>query len=119
MSGSTPRIEEYSWGQMEWLADHASDPGVGASLVRMVVNVGASSPKHRHDNCSEILHLLEGSVTVPIGEDDRATLSAGDTHVFSAHTPHSVHNNGSSDAVLMLAFSSGNRQHKPLEAESN
>ena len=43
MSGS-PRIDEYDWGRMEWLADHAYDPGVGASLVRMVVNAGAASP---------------------------------------------------------------------------
>ncbi len=114
MSGSLPRIEEYDWGRMEWLADHASDPGVGASLARMVLKAGAVSPKHRHDNCSEILHVLAGSVDLLVDDAEPVALTTGETQVFSPYTPHSVRNTGNTEAVLMLAFSSGNRHYKPL-----
>ena len=72
-------------------------------------------PLHRHDNCAEILHVLEGAVAVSTGEGEPLPLAPGETHVFSAYTPHSVRNTGDTDAVLMLAFSSGNRHYKPLE----
>jgi quercetin dioxygenase-like cupin family protein len=74
---------------MEWLADHASHPGAKTSLAKMIVKPGAETPLHRHDNCSEVIHVLEGAVELQVSAKAPIPLGAGETHLFPAYTPHS------------------------------
>lgn len=113
---NTPKnIEQHPWGQMEWLADHASHPGAQTSLAKMVVKPGVDTPLHRHDNCSEVLHVLQGEIEIHVGMSDSTRLTAGETHVFPAYMPHSLSNVGENEAVLMLSFSNANRHYQALD----
>lgn len=116
MSGKPPRIEDSPWGRMEWLADHASHPGAKTSLAKMIVKPGAETPLHRHDNCSEVIHVLEGAVELQVSAKAPIPLGAGETHLFPAYTPHSLRNVGEDDAVLMVSFSNANRDYKEVAA---
>lgn len=115
MSNTSNTTERHPWGQMEWLADHASHPGAQTSLAKMTVKPGAETPLHRHDNCSEVLHVLQGTVEIHVGVSDSVKLRAGETHVFPAYMPHSLSNAGDEDAVLMLSFSNANRHYQALD----
>ena len=118
MSGQTPRTEEHPWGRMEWLADHGSHPNTPTSLAKMIVNPGAESPLHMHDNCSELLHVLNGAIELQVSAYDPIPLGAGDTHLVPAYTPHSLRNVGDGEAVLMLSFSSPSRNFQILSRPS-
>lgn len=110
----TPRIEEHDWGTMEWLADHESHPGTQSSLAKMTVKPGVDTPLHRHDNCSELVHVLEGSVHLTVSAYEPIPLAAGETYLFPAYTPHSLRNAGDTAAVLILSFSDGSRDYQVL-----
>ncbi len=112
----SPRTEEFSWGRMEWLADHASHPGVRASLARMVIKAKEASPRHRHDNCAEILHVLDGAVTVHIDGNGPLPLLSGGTTVVPAYKSHWVSNAGPTQAVIMIAYSSGTGDYIEVDA---
>lgn len=116
MPTATPRIEEQSWGRMEWLADHASYPGVRASLAKMVLNGKDASPRHRHNTCAEILHVLSGAVTLHIDGQPPQPLAAGATTVVPAYKSHWLSNAASVEAELMIAYSSGNQDYVELSA---
>lgn len=116
MSNKSPRIEEFPWGRVEWLADHASHPGAKTSLAKMIVKPGAETPLHRHDNCSEVIHILEGSVELQVSTHAPSSLKAGETYLFPAYTPHSLRNVGDGEAVVMLSLSNANRSYKAIAA---
>jgi len=81
----------------------------------MIVKPGADTPLHRHDNCSEVLHVLEGEVELRVSVSDVVQLGAGESHVFPAYMPHSLSNTGDVDAVLILSFSNANRHYQALD----
>ena len=114
MSDLSPRIENYDWGRMEWLADHESHPNTQTSLAKMIVAPGADTPLHMHDNCSELLHVLAGEVALQVSDYDPIPLGSGDTHLIPTFTPHSLRNAGEDEAVLMLSFSSPDRHYQVL-----
>lgn len=115
MTGEPNKIEAYPWGQMEWLANGASHPGTQTSLAKMTVKPGADTPLHLHDNCAELLHVLKGAVELQISAYDPLPLDAGQTHLISAYTPHSLRNVGADDAELMLSYSTAKRHYQELE----
>ena len=114
MTTTSPRIEDYPWGRMEWLVDYASHPAAKSSLAKMVIAPGADTPLHRHDNCSEIMHVLAVTVELFVGEGAPLPLGIGDTSVVSAYTSHSLRNTGKEDAVLILSYSAANRAFTAL-----
>lgn len=109
--GEALRTDEFSWGRMEWLADGADK---GVSLARMTVASGALSPAHRHANCNEVIHLLSGSTSQRRG-DKWVEMKAGDTLTVYQGEPHQTRNDGSGDAVLMIAYSSGVRAYEEVD----
>lgn len=117
MSGQAPRVDAFSWGRMEWLADGQSHVGADVSLARMTVQSGAKTPLHRHDNCSETIHVLVGTVEVFVGAAAPLTVGEGETSVIPVHQPHRFTNVNVDDAILMLVYSSGNRHYQDLENE--
>ncbi len=93
---------------MQWLMEDAITPDAGLSLARMAVAPGVTSEAHRHPDCSEAVHLLEGSVEQRCG-DDWVRLAAGETLLIPAGAVHQTRNAGPQTAVLMVAYSSGAR----------
>lgn len=62
-----------------------------------------SHPPHQHGGC-EAVHVLEGEVTMELG-DDRQVLKAGEGVVFDPAQLHGLHNHsaGSARYLVMLA----------------
>ncbi len=108
-----PRREAFDWGSMTWLLDGESFPGADLSLARMVLEPGRAAPRHRHPDCQEALHLLEGKVELNVGAECRV-LEAGDSALVPAWAGHSLRNAGSAPAVLVIAYGSGARRFEAL-----
>lgn len=108
---SAPRIDSFDWGQMEWLAEGAEKH---VSLAKMVVKSGAVSSLHRHDNCNEVIHLLFGNV-VQRRAADWIDMTSGDTLTVYAGELHQTRNNGTCEAVMMIAYSSGERHYEEAD----
>jgi len=99
---------------MQWLMEDAVDARAGLSLARMTVAPGVTSPAHRHPDCSEAVHLLEGQVEQRRGGDWIA-LAPGETLLIPAGDIHQTRNFGEVTAVLMVAYSSGARIYQPVD----
>ena len=106
-----PHREEFDWGSLEWLAQ---GEGVEVSLARMVVCKGGVSPLHRHGNCNEIIHVLDGEIEQRCG-DVWGVMKTGDTVLVSSGEQHQTRNVGERDAQMMICYSSGARDYEDLE----
>jgi len=96
------------WGSMTWLVEDGIVEGAGLSLMRMTLNPGATSPRHRHPDCNEVITLLQGRIEAHL--DGRVSAMAPDAHIFiRAGTPHHIANPGSEEAVMLICYSSGTR----------
>jgi len=82
--------------------------GAGLSLARMSVAIGITSERHLHTNCTETIHVLQGQIEQRIGEK-WISMSAGDTCLIPKDTPHQTRNTGLQTAVMMIAYSAGER----------
>jgi mannose-6-phosphate isomerase-like protein (cupin superfamily) len=103
------------WGSMLWLMENRLVAGAGASVARMTVHGGVTSPLHRHLDCSETIVLLEGRATCRIGGREHA-LAPGDAAFVPPGTAHAVRNDGDTPAVLLIAYSAGTRVYEAVEA---
>ncbi len=104
------RVDEFGWGRMEWLAEGGDK---GLSLARMIVAEGATSPAHRHQNCNEVIHLLSGAVALRYG-GRWIGMRPGDTQTVYAGQSHQLRNDGECAAVMMIAYSSGERRYEEV-----
>ena len=98
------------WGTLTWLASREitqSEITVG----RVVIKPGESNPRHCHDRCEEVLFLIEGRLDHTFG-DDVTSMEAGDTLVVPPGLMHSARNTGDADAVMIVAYSSGQRDFR-------
>lgn len=100
------------WGSLTWLASQALGNAGGVTLGRVIIKPGETNPKHSHHNGEEVLYLLKGRLKHWIG-DDYVMLEAGDTLSVPADTPHYAVNVGETDADMIVAYSTGNRDFKP------
>ena len=94
--------------KMEWLMETKLNPDADMSLARMTVAAGVTSELHHHTNCSETLHLVSGQVSQRIG-DDWIVMNEGDTCLIKIGQLHQTQNLGETEAVLMIAYSAGER----------
>ncbi len=107
-----PRSQSFDWGEMEWLAEGADKD---VTLASMTVKPFAVSPMHKHSNCNEVIHLLSGAVAQRRGEH-WVEMQSGDTVIIYADELHQTRNIGETDALLMIAYSSGERSYEEAEA---
>jgi len=91
--------------------EDAIESGAPLSMARMTVAVNAISELHSHSNCAEAIHVLAGDIEQRRG-DDWLTLSAGQTCLIPKGFKHQTRNIGDVPAVLMLAYSSGQRNYE-------
>ncbi len=100
------------WGSMEWLVDAGLQPGARVSLARMVVLAGCVSERHRHPNCDEAVYVISGRIEQQVGPS-LTTLGPGDGIHIPAGAAHCSRALGDQDAVLIVAYSAGERIYQP------
>ncbi len=101
------RIEE-PWGMLNWLANAKLGNAAGLTLGRVLIKAGCSNPRHAHFECEEVLYLLAGELRHSFGDQD-VLLKAGDTLLVPAGVFHHGVNIGTTDADMIVAYSSAHR----------
>lgn len=104
------RTERYDWGEITWFVSRELGNSECLTVGRCVLNPGFANPRHRHPNCEEVLHVLQGQIVHTINGGKEVEMIAGDTITIPAHVPHNARNVGDLDAILLLCFSSAERQ---------
>lgn len=101
--------EHFDWGQLTWFAGSHLGNSEAMTLGQCRIKVGCENPRHYHPNCEEILYLVKGQITHTLGEESM-TMTSGDTIVIPSKLIHNARNIGDEEAVMIIAFSTGDRQ---------
>jgi quercetin dioxygenase-like cupin family protein/type 1 glutamine amidotransferase len=102
------QVEPQPWGKLEWFASRALGNSSAMTVGVATINVGKENPRHRHPNCDEILHVIQGHILNRVG-DTEYEMHAGDTVTIPEGTWHNARNIGTEDAVLSITYSSPDR----------
>lgn len=100
------------WGGLTWYASGKLGNSEELTVGKCVLKPGCENPLHSHPNCSEILVVLQGEVVHTIEGGEEVTLGQGDVITLPANLPHKARNVATEEAVLLIAFSSADRQTK-------
>jgi quercetin dioxygenase-like cupin family protein/type 1 glutamine amidotransferase len=101
-------VEPQPWGKLEWFASRGLGNSTSMTVGVATIGVGKSNPLHRHPNCDEVLHVIQGHIMHRVG-DKEYEMQAGDTVTIPEGTAHNARNIGTQDAVLLISFSSPDR----------
>jgi quercetin dioxygenase-like cupin family protein len=104
------KVERHDWGELCWFASKELRNSGTMTVGKCVLNPGFANPPHSHPNCEEVLHVLQGRVVHTTEKGKETTLLAGDTITIPPGTVHNARNVGDLDAVLIISFSSPERQ---------
>ncbi len=80
------------------------------TLGRVTFKPGESNPGHHHPNCEEILFVVSGTIEHTLPEGGTTLLEPGDCVVLPTGNKHFAKNVGDDEAVVIVAFSAGDRQ---------
>ena len=95
----------YDAGQVRIIAT-AEATGQRAGVVELTEASGYDTPWHQHDGCDETFYVLEGSLTLRIGTEERV-LTPGSFVFVPRGTPHSQGNRGTVPVKLLTTFTPG------------
>ncbi len=101
---------EFDWGRLFWCASEKLGNSAHMTVGKCVIKPGCENPGHHHPNCEEVLHVLSGRILHYIHDSGPVEMGPGDTITLPAELSHYAKNSGDEDAVLMIAFSSPDRQ---------
>jgi quercetin dioxygenase-like cupin family protein len=101
---------DFPWGQLTWFANRQLGNSADLTVGRCVLRPGESNPRHYHPNCSEVLVVISGRILHTTGPDEERPMSEGDTVTIAPNVWHQARNVGDGEAVLMIAFSSADRE---------
>ncbi len=96
-------------GALTWFASRQLGNSDTMTVGCATLPPGGMSPRHFHPNCEEILHVLRGEIVHTMGGEE-ATMGPGDTITIPANLVHNARNTGGTDAVLLICFSSADRE---------
>jgi quercetin dioxygenase-like cupin family protein len=102
--------ETYSGYGIEWLVSRQVNNAAELTLGRTTIAVGARNPLHRHPNCEEGLYVLSGKVEHLIEGTPSVILESGQAILVPRDLKHRAINIGSEPAVLLVVFSSADRE---------
>lgn len=108
-TATSAEILDQEWGRIVWSASQSLGNSTTMTFGRVSLKPGHGTPRHRHPNCDEILHVLSGSVEHSLG-DDHFTLHAGDTISIPTGVWHHAQVISEGGAELVICFSSADRQ---------
>ena len=108
---SEAQPETFDWGQLTWFASRKRGNSSDLTVGRCLIHPGCANPLHSHPNCSEVLVVLQGKVRHTVdGAGGDVELHAGDTITIPPNFKHRARNIGEENAVLMVTFTSADRQ---------
>ncbi|MBC8101054.1 MAG: cupin domain-containing protein [Cytophagales bacterium] len=102
-------VLDLPWGRIVWLVSRSLGNSSTMTFGRVTINAGAANPRHRHPNCDEILHLVSGRLEHSLGEE-RFLMEPGDSISIPTGIYHNARALGDSDAQMVIAFSSADRE---------
>ncbi len=101
-------------GHMQWIIDQSINSASDISLAEMTIYPGETSELHRHNNCTEIIYILSGTVRQRI--DDRwIVLETGESCLIPIGSAHQTQNLGQMDSRMILAYSRGTRHYEAIK----
>jgi quercetin dioxygenase-like cupin family protein len=106
---SAATTQAFPWGKLTWFASRALGNSAELTTGCCEIVPQAANPRHSHPNCEEVLHVLRGRIAHTLG-DEEIVLEPGDTIAIPPRVPHNARNLGTEDAVLLISFSSADRQ---------
>ena len=109
-------VLEFEWGRIEWLVSRTLGNSDTMTVGRVTIRAGNSNFVHRHPNCDEVLHLLRGQLEHSLGEEI-FPIDAGDTISIPLGVWHNARTVGPEDAVMLVCYSSADRQTETREGE--
>jgi quercetin dioxygenase-like cupin family protein len=65
---------------------------------------GSSAPWHMHPGAQELLHVIEGNLTIEIEGKDTATVPSGEARIIAADRVHLVRNESAAMAAKAWLF---------------
>jgi mannose-6-phosphate isomerase-like protein (cupin superfamily)/type 1 glutamine amidotransferase len=101
-------VQPQPWGKLEWFASRELGNSTFMTVGIATINPGKENPVHRHPNCDEILHVLQGHIMNRVG-DKEFEMQAGDTVTIPEGMPHNARNIGKEDAVLSIVYNTPDR----------
>jgi len=107
------QVDHFPWGRLEWFARQTLN-GAKITLGFCHIKPGMNNPLHFHPNCDEVLHVLEGSILHQLG-DESIPMNPGDSLLIPKDVAHNARNVGETEAVMSIAFDTGDRQTTHVE----
>ena len=105
-------VQKTDFGELQWYASGAIGNSKELTVGRCVLRPGKGNPVHAHPNCEEVLHVERGRIRHFIAGQADVEMDPGDTIVVPRLVRHNATNIGTTDAVLLISFSSPDRQTK-------
>ena len=109
MTAERAVTEEQDWGRLVWMVSGRQGNSTEMTVGRCYIAPGQENPRHYHPNCDEVLHVLQGRIDHRLG-GETVPMGPGDTISIPTGTVHNARNTGAEPAVLMIAFSTPDRQ---------
>ena len=106
------RVDQ-DWGSLTWVANKELTQSDDITMGRVVIKTGKSNPRHLHGNCSEVIHLQTGRLKHFVGKEF-VLMEPGDTLVVPTGADHYALNIGNEDAVMIVAYPSGQRHFQTV-----
>lgn len=110
------RVDQ-EWGSLTWFASKELTQCDDITVGRVVIKREKSNPRHIHGNCSEVIHLQKGRLKHFVGKEF-VTMEPGDTLVVLTGVDHYALNIGDEDAVMIVAYPSGQRHFQTVPSNS-
>ena len=106
--------EDYPWGRLDWFVSGARGNSDKLTVGRCQIDPGHANAPHYHPNCDEVLHVLHGKIRHRLG-DEYVEMTDGDTISIPTGAVHNAENIGTDRAVLLITFSTADRQVVSVE----
>lgn len=101
---------EHPWGSITWFVSKGQGNAEGLTVGQCIIKPGCANPRHYHPNCEEVLHVLAGTIAHTLAGEDRVIMQPGDTITIPPHVVHNAQNIGDEDALVLICFSTAERQ---------
>lgn len=103
-------VHHQDWGSLQWLVGGTVQPHLGLTIGRVTFEPGEANPPHRHPNCDEVLHVVQGTLEHTRGDGTFVELRPGDSIVLDRDRAHYARNVGTGEAVALVIFNAHDRQ---------
>ena len=104
------KTDAADWGKLVWNANLELGNSDKLTTGQCIIKPGCENPRHIHPNCDEILYVLKGRILHSYGDEEGVIMDEGMTITIPEGIYHNAKNIGEETAVLMITFSSANRQ---------